>query len=425
MNRGSESSERTVVVTGMGVVTAIGANVRQFREGLFAGRSGIRAIRSYDATEFRTRIGAEIGDLDLAGYVSRAEFNQLDRLSLLAIAAADEAVADAALNLERERASLGVVLGTGLGPSASIEDSVARVRSGQRLRPSSILKIMLNSPAAALCARYQCREVSTVHATACAASAHAIAQAADEIRRGGLELCLAGGSDAFPSRALFAAWDALGVMTSDNKNPPEAMRPFSADRTGFAVGEGAGVLVLESRSHAEARGARIVAEIAGAGSSSHTPSMTKPSVEGMSLAMLRALRNSRVAASEVGYINAHGTATELNDVLETQALRQVFGEYADTLHVSSTKAATGHAMGASGAIEAVATILALNHGLAPPTLNLVRPDPDCDLDYTPNAARRIDCALALTNSFAFGGHYVSLVIRRPDGPVVGLAGNLP
>ena len=409
----------------MGIVSAIGCNVGQFRDHLFAGKSGIQKIQSYDTTGCRTELGAEIRDLDLAKYVTRTEYNQLDRLCLLAIAAADEAVADAALDIERDRFSLGVILGTGLGPSASIEEAIVRGSSQQRLRPTTILKIMMNSPAAALCARYQCREVSHVHATACAASAAAIAQAADYILRGELDLCLAGGSDAFPSRALFAAWDALGVMTSDNGNPAQAMRPFSADRTGFAVGEGAAVLVLESKARAHARGARIHAEIAGSGSCSHTPNMTTPSVEGMARAMLRALRNSNVAASEVGYINAHGTATKLNDVLETQALRQVFREHSNNLHVSSTKAATGHAMGALAAIEAIATILALKHGLAPPTLNLLQPDPDCDLDYTPNAARGMDCAVAASNSFAFGGHYVSLVIKRGEPDLVLLTANKP
>jgi 3-oxoacyl-[acyl-carrier-protein] synthase II len=401
----------------MGIVSATGINVGQFRDNLFAGKSGIQGIQSYDTTGCRTQVGAEVREIDFASYVTRTKLSQLDRLCLLVIVAADEAVADAALNLEVDKSVLGVILGTGLGPSSSIEESISRLSNQQRLRPTTILKIMLNSPAATLCERYQCREMSHVHVTACASSAHAIAQAADYIRRGELDLCLAGGSDAFPSRALFAAWDALGVMTPDNNHPQQAMRPFSADRTGFVIGEGAAVLVLESQERAQGRGARIHAEIAGAGSSSHTPNLTMPSVEGMAFAISRALKNANVAPTEVGYVNAHGTATELNDVLETRALHQVFGEHSAALRVSSTKAAHGHTMGASGAIESVATILALNHRLAPPTLNLLRPDPECDLDYTPNEAREMDCAVAATNSFAFGGHYVTLIIKRGDSSI--------
>lgn len=412
----SSGTSRQVVVTGMGIVSPIGTSVPQFRDNLFAGQTGIAQIQSLDTTGFRTQLGAEIRDFDFSQYVTRPEINQLDRLSLLAIAAADEAIGDAGLNLDVDRSELGVTMGTGLGPSSSIEDAVLRASRNQRLRPATLLKIMLNSPAAALCARYQCREISHVHVTACAAAAHAIAQAADYIRRGELELCLAGGSDAFPSRTLFAAWDALGVMTPDNDNPGRAVRPFSADRNGFVVGEAAAVLVLESRERAIARGARIHAEFGGSGSCSHTPSLTRPSVEGMAFSMSRALQAANVDMSEPGYINAHGTATELNDLLETQAFHQVFGDHSQALRISSTKAAHGHTMGASGAVESVATILAMNLGLAPPTLNLRQADPACDLDYTPNEARSMDCSWAASNSFAFGGHYVSLVFKRGSHP---------
>ena len=402
----------SVVVTGVGIISAIGKSVDEFQRRLVAGDSGIHRIQSFDPTECRTQIGAEIRDFDAAQVVSRSELNQLDRLGVLAIYAGDQAIADAGLDLDRDRSSLGVILGTGLGPSASIEESVLRASRRQRLRPATILKIMLNSPAAALCARYQCLEVSHVHATACASSAHAISQAADYIRRGELDLCLVGGSDAFPSPALFAAWDALGVMTPENASPQKAMRPFAADRSGFAVGEGAAVLVLESARRAFGRGATIHAEIVGTGSSSHAPSLTKPSVDAMAMSMSRSLQNAGAAAIDIGYVNAHGTATDLNDSLETAAIHRVFADQAPKLRISSTKAAHGHTMGASGAIEAVATILALNEGMAPPTLNLTQLDPICDLDYTPIVASRMDCSLGVTTSFAFGGHCASIVIRR-------------
>ncbi len=402
-----------VAVTGLGVVSALGPDLRSFGERLFAGESGIGLIRAFDASRFRCRIGAELAGADFSALGPARELRHLDRLSLLAIAAADAALADAGLDLAGERERLGLILGTGLGPSASIDEAVRRVASGQRLRPTTLLSLMLNSPAATLCERYQLRGTSQVHVTACAASAHAIAQAGALVRSGQLDRCLVVGADAFPSDALFAAWDALGVMAADNDAPARAARPFSADRRGLVIGEGAGALLLESAVGARARGARVHALYAGGGSTSHAPNPTRPSVEGMAGAMERALRDAGLAPEAVAHVNAHGTGTEINDALETEALHRVFGAHARSLRISSTKAAHGHTMGASGAIEAVAAILALQRGLAPPTLNLETSDPACDLDYTPLAARPFSGEAALSNSFAFGGHYVSLAFRRP------------
>ncbi len=408
------ASSRDVIVTGLGAVSAIGGTVADFSSNLFSGRSGVSEIRSFDASRFRSRIGAEIRGSDFSPQVEPKELKLLDRLSLLAIQAADEAINDARLRLEEDRSTLGLIVGTGLGPSAAIEDAVRRVASDQRLRPTTLLRIMLSSPAATLCERYQCREVSHVHVTACAASAHALAQGADYIRRGELELCLVVGCDAFPSEALFAAWDALELMSPDNADPATACRPFSADRTGLVIGEGAAALILESRSHAQARGQRGRAIFSGSGSTSHAPNLTKPSIEGMTAAMTRAIGRAGFAPDQVAYINAHGTGTELNDALETRALHEVFGAHARRLQVSSTKAAHGHVMGAAGALEAVATILALEKQQAPPTLNLRQPDPACDLDFTPDVARAITGSVALSNSFAFGGHCVSLAFARAE-----------
>jgi len=401
-----------VMVTGLGVVSTLGTNLATFRDQLFGGACGIASIRSFDASRFRTRLGAEAGEVDFSAYLTVKEQRQLDRVSMLAVAAADQALAHAGIELERDRADLGLLVGTAMGPAASIEDTIRRVAGGVRLRPTTILKIMLSSPAAALCERYQCREVSQVHVTACAASAHALAQAAELIRGGTLDLCLVVGCDAFPSEALFAAWDALEIMAADNDRPQQAVRPFSADRSGLVIGEGAAALLLESRRRAEARGAWMLAELAGFGCTSHTPSLTMPSVEGMAGAMRKALQSAGAEPARVAYVNAHGTATQVNDSLETAALHDVFGAHARALRVSSTKAAHGHTMGASGAIEAVATILALEGEMAPPTLNLEQPDPACDLDYVPRVAGSFHGDLALSNSFAFGGHYVSLALRR-------------
>lgn len=411
MNGAGESRPRRVAITGMGVVSALGNNLGAFREGLYAGRSGVGEISSFDASRFRTRLGAEVRALDVSAYLSAKEERALDRLSLLAIAAADQALAAAGIDTPRDRDELGLLVGTGMGPTVSIEDTIRRVAGGVRLRPTTLLKILLSSPGAALCQRYQCREVSQVHVTACAASAHALAQAALLIRAGELDLCLVVGCDAFPSEALFAAWDVLEILAAGNDDPARAVKPFAADRSGLAIGEGAAALVLESADRAARRGARIFGELAGHGATSHTPSLTLPSVEGMAAAMRKALRSAGAEPPEAAYVNAHGTATQVNDSLETAAIRQVFGEHAGALKISSTKAATGHTMGAAGAIEAVATLLALETRLAPPTLNLEHRDPACDLDYSPLVASPFAGGLALSNSFAFGGHYVSLAFR--------------
>lgn len=311
---------REVMVTGMGLVSALGPDLAAFGERLFAGGCGIGSIRSFDASRFRSRLGAEALDLDFSAYLAAKEQRQLDRVAMLAVASADQALAHAGLELARDRGELGLLVGTGMGPSASIEDTIRRVAGNVRLRPTTLLKIMLSSPGAVLCERYQCRAVSQVHVTACAASAHALAGAAEMIRSGALELCLVVGCDAFPSEALFAAWDALEILSADNDRPQRAVRPFSADRSGLAIGEGAAALVLESRQRAESRGATVLAELAGSGAGSHTPSLTLPSVEGMAAAMAPALRSAGAEPGEVAYVNAHGTATELNDSLETTAL---------------------------------------------------------------------------------------------------------
>lgn len=405
--------DRDVVVTGLGVLSAIGRDADELRRRVFAGESGVGPIDGFDVAQSRTRLGAQIRSADFRAHADKREMRQLDRVSLLALVAAEQALADAGLDLVHHRDDLGISLGTGFGPSHSIEDSVRRLEQRRRPRPTTVLRVMLSSPAATLCERFQCRGPSHVHVTACAASAHALADAAAQIRRGDSELCLAGGCDAFPGEALFAIWNALEVMTPDDDGS-RTPRPFSADRNGFVIGEAACFLVLESAERARARGARIRGILSGSGSCSHTPHVTRPSVEGMEDAMSLALRSAGTPPKEIAYVNAHGTATELNDVLETEALRRVFGPAATRLRISSTKAAHGHTMGAAGALEAAITLLALEQRQAPPTLHLQDADPRCDLDYTPLQARPFTGRAAMTNSFAFGGHYVSLVFERPD-----------
>jgi len=401
-----------VVVTGLGVLSGFGAGRAVFETALFSGRTAVRPIAGFDTAGMACGFGAELDGFDGRDLVRKADLNLFDRVSLMAMVAADEALDHAGLDPAGIAPVAGVMMGTGFGPAQAIEDSVMRSARGARLRPTTIVKMMLNSPTAALSARYGLQRASTAHVTACAASGHAIAQGAQAIRSGEMEICLAGGAEAFPTRALFEAWDALGVMSPETDPDRGIVRPFAADRCGFAIGEGAAVLVLEREDRARARGAAILAELAGAGAVSDTPSLTKPSLAGMSGAMAGALAQAGLAPGAVGHINAHGTATELNDRLETEAIRGLFGAHADGIAVSACKAAFGHCMGAGSALEAAATILALQRQEAPPTLGLARPDPELTLDYCPGAARPMQPEVALSNSFAFGGHFVTLAFRR-------------
>lgn len=397
-------------MTGIGVLSGFGTGRGAFAAGLFAGRSAIRPIAGFDAAALACRSGAELADFDGRTLVRKADLHQFDRVSLMAMAAADAALADAGLDPAAIGPVAGVAMGTGFGPAQAIEESVLRVAAGQRLRPTTIVKMMLNSPAAALVSRFGLTRGSSAHVTACAASAHAIAEGLRAVRDGEMEICLAGGADAFPPRALFQAWDALGVMHETRAGEGVPIRPFAADRDGFVIGEAAALLVLESAEHAQARGATILAEIAGAGARSDAPSLTKPSHAGMVGAMRAALHDAGLPPEQIGHVNAHGTGTDLNDALEAAAILEVCG--AGRPNVTASKAALGHCMGAGSAVEAAATCLALHHGLAPPVAGLDQADPALGLDVVTGSARPMAAQAALSNSFAFGGHYVSLVFRR-------------
>lgn len=404
------------VVTGLGIVCATGRNLQEFRESLRAGRSGTARITAFDPTWFATQVGAEVRGVDFDQYVPEPDQRHIDRQSLLALVAAEEAVADAGFSADGNEDRCGVVLGTGMGPSVAHSDAIAEVLTEQRKpRPTTIPKCMYNAPTGHLSMRYNLRGPSSMIVTACASSAHALAQALMLVRHGVTDVCLAGGTEAFPSYALMAAWDTLRVMSRRNDDPATASRPFDRQRDGFVMGEGAAVLVVESEAYARRRGARVYAELAGAGMSSDAAHITRPQQHGPELALRKALEDAGLATDAIDYINAHGTSTPVNDVLESRAVRAVFGAHADRLAVSSTKSAHGHTIGAAGAIEAVATIVGMVDGFLPPTINLTDPDPECDLDYVPNVAREADISAALSNSFAFGGHNVVLALRRYRG----------
>jgi len=400
-----------VVVTGMGVLSGFGAGRDVFETGLFSGNSAIRRIEGVDTSALNCHFGAELAHFDGRDLIRKSERHFYDRVSLMAMAAADEALEQARLDAAAIGPVTGVMMGSAFGPGEAIQEAVLRNSQGERLRPTSIVKMMLSSPTAALCARYRLERGSTAHVTACAASGHAIAQALGAVRTGEMEICLAGGAEAFPTSGLFAAWDALAIMSPDTDPCSGIMRPFSKDRRGFVIGEAAAVLVLEREDRARARGAEILAEICGAGSVSDAPSPTKPTLKGMVGAMRAAMDDAGLVPADIGHINAHGTATELNDALEREAIDELFGGRAGEIRISACKAAIGHCMGAGSAIEAAATILALRRQEAPWAIDLPWNEPNHDGAY---AGRTVpmEAEAALSNSFAFGGHYTTLAFRR-------------
>lgn len=407
---------RRVVVTGLGVLSACGHAVDEFDQALREGRSGLGLIQRFDPSWFHTRVAAEVRDYSFDALIPATEQRHLDRFTLLGLVAADEAVRRSGFDASADSFRCGVILGTGMGSTLGTEEGLIEVQTHQRKpRPSSVPKCMYNAPCGQVSIRHGLRGPTMMIVTACSSSAHAISQAAAMIRAGTADAFLAGGTESIPSYSLWAAWDNLRVMSRDNDHPERSCRPFSRDREGFVMGEGAAVLVLESEERARARGAEILAEVAGSGLSSDAHHITRPQVDGLVAAIQGALDDAGLNPTDIGYVNAHGTATSTNDPLEVAALKQVFGDHALRVPVSSTKSGHGHTIGAAGAMEAVAGILAMNGGYLPPTLHLTDPDPECDLDFVPGEAREQSFEAMLSNSFAFGGHNVVLALRRYRG----------
>jgi nodulation protein E len=401
--------ERRVVITGIGVVSAIGNNAAEFWQSLRDGRCGIRPIESVDRTQLKYRNGAEVRGFDSHAHFTPKRADKLDRFAQFALVAAREAIADAGIEwTPRLRASAGVITGTCNGGQASMDDSCEEfyLRQRQSVHPFTILRVMSHAAASQLSMEFGITGPAFSLSTGCASSAHAIGQAYQMLRYGQIELALAGGSDATFSMFHLKSWEAMRVLTADT------CRPFSQGRAGFVLGEGSAMLALETLEAARARGARIYAEIVGFGMSSDAEHLTRPSVEGAAQAINAALLDGALRPEQIGYINAHGTGAPVSDSQEAATIRQVFGKHAEKLAASSTKSMHGHALGATGALEAVATILALQRGALPPTVNFIAPDPQCDLDVIPNVARKADVEYALSNSFAFGGLNAVLAFRR-------------
>lgn len=396
-----------VVVTGMGAVSALGLNVPLFWSRLVAGQPAIGKLTGFPEGSLRIDVGAQIHDLVPVEHFTNDLLPLLDRYSQLALLAAREALEDAVLSEQQIRAAAAVI-GTGCGGKETDEETYRRLyREGkERAHPLTILKGMPSAAASQVSMQLGITGPVFTVSSACASANHAIAQATMMIRSGLVDLAISGGADAPFTFGLMKAWEAMRVLSSDT------CRPFATDRKGLVLGEGAGMVVLESLAHARRRGARIYAELCGCGMSADAGHITEPSAEGASRAMLAALKDAHADPSVVSYVNAHGTGTQANDVSETQALRHVFGDHADRLAVSSTKSMHGHALGAAGALEFVATVLALSNDIAPPTANFTTPGEGCDLDYVPNQARKMEINAALTNSFAFGGLNAVLLLCK-------------
>lgn len=408
---------RRVAVTGLGAVSALGVGVGAFWSGLLAPRSGVRRISLFDPAPLLIPIAAEVPDFDPAAHFSERRLETLDRFAQFALVAAREAVAAAGLSLdEAERARAGVILGSGLGGITTQDERYEQLygQRRERLHPYSIPRIMNNAAASQVGMEFGLQGLTLSLATACAAGTHAIGEAAEMIRAGRADVMVAGGAEAPITLGLMRGWEAMRVLAPPPADDPSrACRPFSRDRQGLVVGEGAGVVVLEAWERAAARGATIVAELAGYGATADAADVTRPGVEPATRAITEALAQARLLPGDVDYVNAHGTGTRVNDATETIILKRALGADATRVAVSSTKAVHGHALGASGALELIAAILALRDGIVPPTAHYTEPDPECDLDWVPNKAREQRVRAALSTSLAFGGLNAVLVVRAP------------
>lgn len=413
---------RRVVITGTGLLTAVGTDVQSSWDALLAGTSGAGPITQFDATEFPVRFACEVKDFDPAEYVDRKEVKRTDRFSHLALAASTQAMREAGLeeNLggaDPER--VGVIVGSGIGGIKTFEEQHARLieRGPGRVSPFFVPMFISDIATGLVSMRFGAKGPNYAVVSACATGAHAIGNAFRHIRAGDADVMIAGGTEATITPMTIAGFASMTALSTRNDSPETASRPFDASRDGFVMGEGAGIVVLEELEHARARGATIIAEVVGYGLTGDAYHITgQPEAhEGLQRAMRGALREAGATPDEVGYVNAHGTSTPLNDSNETAGIKAVMGDHARRIVVGSTKSMTGHTLGAAGAIEGVITALVCQRGIIPPTINLTQPDPECDLDYAPEGARERPVRLALSNSAGFGGHNVSLAIRRWDG----------
>ena len=410
------AASRRVVVTGLGVVTSIGHDVDTFWSSLIAGRCGVERVTLFDPSEFACQIGAEVRNWEAAQHMDPKEARRNDRYTHFGFVAAKQAVKDAGLDFTREDGDrVGVMIGSGIGGMYTYESQlkVLAERGPRKVSPFTIPSLIGNMCSGLLAIEIGARGPNFGLVSACATGTHAIGEAAHTIRRGDADVMVAGGSEAAITPFAYASFCSMKAMSTRNDSPQTASRPFDRGRDGFIMGEGSGILVLESLEHARARGARIYCELAGYAATCDAFHITQPDPEGkgLSMAMKRALTSAQLAPGEVDYINAHGTSTPYNDKFETLAIKKVFGDHARKVAISSTKSMTGHLLGAAGGIESIISVKTIESGMIAPTINLHDPDPDCDLDYVPNQARAIKVRSVLSNNLGFGGQNAAVVFR--------------
>ncbi|MDX1457706.1 MAG: beta-ketoacyl-ACP synthase II [Marinobacter sp.] len=411
-------AERRVVITGLGMLSPLGNDVSTSWDGIKAGRSGIGLIDRFDATDYNTKIGGAVKDLDISPYLSPKDARKMDAFIHYGLIASQQAVEDSGLDstegLDPDR--VGVAIGSGIGGLEFIEKNVIALSENgpRKVSPFFVPASVINMISGNVAIRFGYQGPNIAITTACTTGTHNIGYAARTIAYGDADVMLAGGSEMATTRTGIAAFSAARALSTRNDEPEKASRPWDKDRDGFVLSDGAGVLVLEELEHAKARGAKIYGEIIGFGMSDDAHHITAPSGKGAEKAMQNALRDAGVAPSDVDYINAHGTSTQIGDVAEVDAVKNVFGDHANKLAMSSTKSMTGHLLGAAGAVEAIFSLLAVREGVLPPTINLDNPDEGCDLDFVANESRKSDVRIALSNSFGFGGTNGTLIFRRYD-----------
>jgi 3-oxoacyl-[acyl-carrier-protein] synthase II len=409
--------KRRVVITGLGVVTPIGSNVATFWENLKNGKSGISLIDFFDTTDYATKFAGIVRDFNPEEYIDKKELRRLDRFVQFAIGAAKQAVDDANLQITEENAErIGVYIGSGIGGISTLLENyrVLQEKGPRRVSPFMIPMMIANMASGQVSIFLGAQGPNSSPISACATGTNAIGDAFKMIERGAADAMIAGGAEAAICELSIAGFSNAKALSTRNDAPEKASRPFDLNRDGFVMGEGAGIVVLESLEHALARGARIYAEIVGYGMSGDAYHITAPAPEGRGAyrAMRDALLDANLSPEDVDYINAHGTSTDLNDKFETMAIKKAFGDHAYRLAISSNKSMIGHLLGAAGGVEAIATVKTIEEGVIPPTINYETPDPDCDLDYVPNVARQADVRVAMSNSLGFGGHNATIVLKK-------------
>lgn len=412
--------KRRVVITGLGAVTSLSCQVEDLWKRILAGESGVRLVKLHDTSQFRVKIGGEITDFDTGDYLPPKEAKRIDRFSQFAMVAGIDAVRHSGIDFDKEdRFRAGVMLGTGIGGLLEIETQHTKLitKGPDRVSAFTIPKLMLNAAGGQLSIEYKLRGPNATVATACASATNAIGEAFKMIQHGDADVMITGGTEAALTPMGLSAFANMKALSTRNEEPEKASRPFDANRDGFVLSEGAGLMVIEELEHAKRRGAQILAEIVGYGVSSDGGHITQPDEtgEGAARAMQNCLRDAGRNPEDVHYINAHGTSTDLGDAAETAAIKAVFGDFAKQISISSTKSQLGHLLGASGGVELIFVVLAVRDNVAPPTINYETPDPRCDLDYTPNQPRERRIDVAMSNSFGFGGHNACVMVARYNG----------